>query len=174
MRSKHQGRSERAASPSAHHQKARVSGQVGNPLLQLVLRKLTALYVASEDDALIEVTPTQIVGNRASDEDTAAGLSVYSSDVHPDLVVTLGWNNLYDNDGTAYSWPDGEDDPDRTGQDGNLAVDPTHAGATTAQARAWDLTLQEGSPAIDAGRPDRTDADGSPADLGAYGGNSAW
>lgn len=49
-----------------------------------------------------------------------------------------------------------------------IAVDPAFVDAPNG-----DLRLSEGSPAIDAGWPDITDANGSPSDLGAYGGPAA-
>jgi hypothetical protein len=40
---------------------------------------------------------------------------------------------------------------------------------------AGDFTLTTASPAVDAGDPTRSDADGSRADAGAYGGpNGTW
>jgi len=49
------------------------------------------------------------------------------------------------------------------GQDGIIVADPLFVSDT-------DLHLQSGSPATDAGDPVSKDLDGSPADLGAYGG----
>lgn len=54
--------------------------------------------------------------------------------------------------------------PDPTGTDGNLAVD-----CAFVDAAARDFHLAPGSPCIDAGSPG-TDPDGSPADLGMFGG----
>lgn len=48
---------------------------------------------------------------------------------------------------------------------GNLEADPM-----LADVAGGDFHLLEGSPAIDAGAPDLLDPDGSPSDLGAYGG----
>ena len=58
------------------------------------------------------------------------------------------------------------DMPDVTGTGGNISVDPMFVGD-------GDFHLQSGSPAIDAGYKEITDADGSPSDLGIYGGTSA-
>lgn len=51
--------------------------------------------------------------------------------------------------------------PDPTGTDGNLAADPRFAG---------ELRLGPGSACIDSGPPDVLDADGTRADMGAFGG----
>ncbi|MEE9442763.1 MAG: hypothetical protein V3V99_08860 [candidate division Zixibacteria bacterium] len=55
--------------------------------------------------------------------------------------------------------------PDLTGKDGNISIDPMFVGD-------GDFHLQPGSPAIDAGYKEITDTDGSPSDLGIYGGTS--
>jgi hypothetical protein len=63
---------------------------------------------------------------------------------------------------------DGLADP--TGEDGNQHADPRFV-----DALAGDLRLAPGSPAIDAGDPTVSDADGSRGDLGAFGGPSgSW
>jgi hypothetical protein len=50
-----------------------------------------------------------------------------------------------------------------------LSVDPMYADLT-GPASGWDLQLQPGSPAIDAGEPLVLDPDGTRSDLGAHGG----
>jgi len=52
---------------------------------------------------------------------------------------------------------------DQTEINGNLNIDPLFADTLT-------FRLAEGSPAIDAGRTDINDPDGSASDIGAYGG----
>jgi hypothetical protein len=59
-----------------------------------------------------------------------------------------------------------KDMPDIIGQDGNISADPMFIGD-------GDFHLQPGSPAIDAGYKEITDHDGSPGDLGIYGGTAA-
>ncbi len=59
-----------------------------------------------------------------------------------------------------------KDMPDIIGQYGNISVDPMFPGN-------GDFHLQPGSPAIDAGYKEITDHDGTPSDLGIYGGTAA-
>ncbi|MCP4805808.1 MAG: hypothetical protein GY913_03200 [Proteobacteria bacterium] len=78
-----------------------------------------------------------------------------------------GYGGLYSN---------GSDDfyqiADTTGTDGNISAEPDYVDYDTGlDAEDWDLTLDTGSASIDAG----TDADGSTADIGAYGGSGgSW
>ena len=69
----------------------------------------------------------------------------------------LVWNNKEGN----Y-----RDMADLTGRGGNISADPLFVGG-------GDFHLKPGSPAIDAGYGEITDHDGSPSDLGLYGGTSA-
>lgn len=69
----------------------------------------------------------------------------------------LVWNNQEGN----Y-----RDMADLTGSGGNISADPLFVGG-------GDFHLRPGSPAIDAGYGEITDRDGSPSDLGLYGGASA-
>ncbi|MEO0603188.1 MAG: hypothetical protein AAF211_17245, partial [Myxococcota bacterium] len=56
---------------------------------------------------------------------------------------------------------------------GNLFVEPEYVDVSGADARTWDLRLRPGSPLVDAGLPFLTDPDGTPPDIGAYGGPNA-
>ena len=69
----------------------------------------------------------------------------------------LFWNNK---DGNY------RDMPDLTGKTGNISSDPLFVGE-------GDFHLKPGSPAIDAGYGEINDIDGTPSDLGIFGGNSA-
>ncbi len=60
---------------------------------------------------------------------------------------------------------------DPSGTDGNLDVDPAFLASGTTWWEDWDLHLSSTSPLVDAGSD--TDPDGSPADIGAYGGPDA-
>lgn len=73
-----------------------------------------------------------------------------------DFYNNLIWNNEAGNI---------KDMPDIIGKDGNISVDPMFVGE-------GDFHLQSGSPAINAGYKEITDTDGSPSDLGIYGGTS--
>ena len=57
------------------------------------------------------------------------------------------------------------------GLDGNLSVDPQYLDISSADPLDWDLHLSAASPLIDAGSG--LDPDGSPADIGAFGGPNA-
>ncbi len=79
---------------------------------------------------------------------------------HP-LLFPMSYNVLWEN--AAGDW---RDMPDYTDEDGNVHVDPL-----------WDtLTFfpTPGSPLIDNGNPEVTDPDGSPSDIGIYGGPQAF
>lgn len=78
---------------------------------------------------------------------------------HP-LLFPMSYNVLWEN--AAGDW---RDMPDYTDENGNVHVDPL-----------WDtLTFfpLPGSPLIDSGNPELTDPDGSPCDIGIYGGPQA-
>lgn len=75
--------------------------------------------------------------------------------------MPVSYNNVFANEAGAY-----RDMEDWTGKYGNLAVDPMFADTIT-------FKLAPDSPLIDAGSPDFTDPDGSPSDIGPWGGPSA-
>ncbi len=62
---------------------------------------------------------------------------------------------------------------DPTGSDGNISADPMYIDTSATDARYWDLRLDESSANIDAGDASLEDPDGSPSDIGAYGGPGA-
>ena len=70
-------------------------------------------------------------------------------------------NNVFANVAGAY-----REMQDWTGKYGNVALDPLFADTIT-------FKLASGSPLIDTGHPDFTDPDGSPSDIGPWGGPSA-
>ncbi|MFH1463844.1 MAG: putative metal-binding motif-containing protein [Pseudomonadota bacterium] len=57
--------------------------------------------------------------------------------------------------------------------DDALLVDPELLDISAASWEDWDLHLTAGSPGVDAGGPSALDPDGSPADLGVFGGPGA-
>ena len=88
------------------------------------------------------------------------GVGVFSED---DMDETFTYNLVFGN-GTNYSGMSGSGA-------GNVASDPLFVNATNDGD--WtndDFTLRTASPAVNAGDPGTTDADGSRADIGAYGG----
>ena len=97
--------------------------------------------------------------------------------------ATMDGGGLYDYDGCTFDADtcdvygndpqDFLDLPDPTGTDGNISVDPLFTDVTSLDPDDWDLHLQLTSPLIDAGSAATTDPDGSPADIGLYGGPDA-
>ncbi len=87
-------------------------------------------------------------------------------------LVTLRYNDFWSNANGNTSG--GLADP--TGSDGNISENPLFASFAQDGAPTDDLHLATGSPCIDAGDSTRFDADGSRADMGAYGGanGAAW
>lgn len=63
--------------------------------------------------------------------------------------------------------------PDPTGTDGNISVDPTWLDATSSLATEWNIHLGTASSLVDAGSATLLDPDGSPSDIGAWGGPGA-
>jgi len=94
------------------------------------------------------------------------GLSVSSSLPPTSLVIThtnIGVNTC------ALCGPA----PFTPGLDGNLSVDPQYLDISSPDPLDWDLHLAPTSPLVDAGDPSSTDPDGSPTDIGAFGGPGA-
>lgn len=105
------------------------------------------------------------------DSDNCAGVavvnSVFSHNTGGDAVKfrnvmaeEFAWNDVWGND-EDYGWAFGE----RTGVDGNVAVDPGFADPS-----GLDYSLAPTSALIDAGDPSLSDPDGTRSDVGAYGG----
>ena len=81
-------------------------------------------------------------------------------------TLSVRYGDLWANVGGAVD----SETADPTGTDGNLAVDPLFVAFTADGLGDDDLHLAPGSPLIDAGDPTLLDGDGSPSDIGAYGG----
>ncbi len=95
-----------------------------------------------------------------------AGVSIGSYDTNVVAIEnTLVWSTV----GMPWyssTWP--------AASDGNISADPAFTLASVDVSAANDLlTLQPGSPAIDAGDPTVLDQDGSLSDIGAFGGAGA-
>jgi hypothetical protein len=106
---------------------------------------------------------TTTVVNATSAFNNDGGASANTSWNGGDL--TIAYTNVFE--GTANA-------TGVTAGDGMLQTDPLYTDITAASARDWDLTLQAGSPLVDAGDPAILDADGSESDIGSRGGPTAW
>ncbi len=113
----------------------------------------------SLDNSSATLTNVIISGNSAS-----SGGGMYLSSGSPALTYCNAWGNTPDN----YS-----NMTDPTGTDGNISVDPEFLDTTDPDPINWDLHLTTSSPLIDAGDPNILDPDGSPSDIGIYGGPDA-
>ena len=118
------------------------------------------LYV--DPFSVIGLTHTSLVSNQTEGTSVDEGAAVTISG------SAAGWryNNVYASEGSEIVT--GIADP--VGTEGNLAVDPQYIDVSSDLATDWDLMLAPESPLIDAGDPFERDADGSVADIGAYGG----
>ncbi len=133
-----------------------------------------------------ELGQAAIVGNLATAA-TARGGGVYLAGGEPEFDAVVLADNSAAEGGGVYgdaaspsfghgdAWSNTPDDfaglPDPTGSDGNLAVDPRFLDVTPDNPWDWDLHLDPASELVDAG--DGSDPDGSPADIGPYGGDGA-
>ena len=108
------------------------------------------------DTASLTVTNSIVAGNHG-------GFQCYG-----DCVLTLRHNDVWDNDGMDYYLVPF----DPTGTDGNLSVDPRLQDLSSPDPLLWDVHLASDSPLVDAGTG-AADPDGTPADIGAYGGAAA-
>ncbi|GDX82085.1 hypothetical protein LBMAG42_38960 [Deltaproteobacteria bacterium] len=119
--------------------------------------------VVSHDYGVIARSSTLTISNSIFDGNaygiSGTGATLYAS------------YNAFDNDNADYV---GVTDP--TGQSGNLGVACSFVDYhDDADPSNDDFALASGSPCIDAGDEDELDADGSRADIGAYGGaNGDW
>ncbi len=114
------------------------------------------LYLADASDATVVNT---IVYGAATGEGVL---------VDAGAVFSGSYNDVFGNAGGEYA---GITDP--TGTNGNISADPLFTSVSyDNNAYNDDWTLGAGSPAIDAGDPSAAynDADGSPNDMGAFGG----
>lgn len=87
-------------------------------------------------------------------------IGVWTDGIGP--TPSFQWCNAWGNSVDYYGLPS------PTGTNGNIAVDPSFENVV-----ATDLHLGPTSPLIDAGDPTVLDPDGSPSDIGAYGGPGA-
>ena len=109
------------------------------------------------------LTNVQIVENGISESGSGGGLFVEDG-----VTATLTSCNLWGNAGGDFSGI-----PDPIGTAGNISADPGFLDRSSEDPMRWDLHLSTGSPSVDAGAPTLADPDGSPSDIGAYGGPGA-
>ena len=81
------------------------------------------------------------------------------------VPLDLRWNDAYANGAGSYGGQ-----PDPTGTLGNLSLPPGVSFTADDDPSNDDLHPQPGSPLLDAADPTALDPDGSPADIGVYGG----
>jgi hypothetical protein len=110
---------------------------------------------------LYNLTALAVIGNTTT---AGQGGGLYVSDTPPDLA----YSNVFANTPADYF---GFTDP--TGTNGNISGAPDFLDTIAADPLDWDLHLSLTSPLIDAGDPSVLDPDGSPSDIGAYGGPEA-
>jgi hypothetical protein len=109
----------------------------------------------------LTMTNSVVVNNQGSSN--GGGINGYY-----DHICVLSNNDVYGNSPDDYHLVD-----DPTGTDGNISVDPMFLDISSPDALDWDLHLDFNSTLIDAGDPTVLDPDGSPSDIGAFGGPNA-
>ncbi len=96
--------------------------------------------------------------------------AVYTEDSETSALQSHRYNAWYQN--SVYEW--GGEFEDRSGQEGNFIADPeVRAFSDDGDSTNDRLTLEDSSPCIDAGQGGQTDWDGSPTDIGLFGGPNA-
>ena len=137
--------------------------------------------------ASASLSRVSVVGNTASEDGGGAFFELFDDAVLHDTVIAHNaaggvGGGLYCDGCTAeltYSdvWGNTPTDVDGLadpfGQYGNVSVDPAFIEVADPDPLNWDLHLALTSPLIDAGDPGQLDPDGSPSDVGAYGGVGA-
>ena len=94
--------------------------------------------------------------------------AVQGGGIYDDGTPTISYCNAFANTPDDYA-----DFTDPTGTNGNISVDPLHLDTTSSDPLEWNLHLDPASPLVDAGDPSVLDPDGSPSDIGAFGGPGA-
>jgi hypothetical protein len=80
-----------------------------------------------------------------------------------DTGITARYSNFWSNGVTPGQ-------PDPVGINGNIAVDPLFVDTSNADSSLWDVHLQAGSGLRNAGDPTILNRDGTPSDIGYFGG----
>jgi hypothetical protein len=152
--------------------------------------------LVSNNQGHLTLTNVDLVGNSLHGYDVAAG-GVWATSGSMSTLVNVSFSgNAIDGDydeGASCFWDEGTstlsyvNTHDSSGGDGELrgltwdlpgtsltTGDPLYT-SLSGDAATWDLHLQKGSALQDAGDPYVSDADGTRADIGAYGGpDGAW
>jgi hypothetical protein len=118
--------------------------------------------VYSLESASLTMLGTLITDNVASN--TGGGIGRGADGYTP----ILSWSAAWANSPNDYS-----DFTDPTNSNGNISADPELLDITPILAEDWDVHLSTTSVLVDAGDPTLLDPDGSPSDIGAYGGPNA-
>jgi len=121
------------------------------------------IFLAAPSGA-VTIQGVNLVGNTVADNDFGAAVDTPSP---PSIEIDWTHTNTFDNPGSEPIWGVW---PLPEPADGNLTVDPAFVDVTSPDPAVWDLRLLGSSPLVDAGDPTILDVDGSPQDIGAYGG----
>ena len=140
----------------AGNEAARVEHSSGLSLSHSVLAGNSTAIEVAYGTATVDLAHTVITAN-------SVGVFAAAGVPAPNLSNCAAWEN-----GTPYS-----NFADPTGLDGNITADPGFIDTGGPAPLAWDLHLSTTSALIDAGAPPLLDPDGSPADIGAFGGPDA-
>ncbi len=135
-------------------------------------------------DGSASIRHSTFAGNHAPSSYPSADLRISGATLElSDSILSFNQDyGLYDGYGTAvvdYTDLYGAGLSDSYGVSptgtGQLSADPQFVSFSDDGVDNDDLRLAPGSPCVDAGSPDHSDLDGSPADLGAYGGpDGGW
>lgn len=133
--------------------------------------------VALYHGASLAVDHASVDGNVATAGSRLYGGVVYDAATGDDVDAVFGsrYTNWYDNaTKIVLARSDGRTEAP-SADDGNTTGPPGYVDVSGTDAADWDLHLSAASVLVDEGDPARKDADGSRADLGAYGGpGGAW
>ncbi len=122
----------------------------------VIVRNGNCGFAIWSEEAKGECTNNIIVKNGWREEWVCPQVGIWNYGNYENFSITH--NNIWGNEKGNY-----QDLPDLTGQDGNISVDPQFISET-------DFHLPPDSPLINKGNPLFTDPDGTPSDIGMYGG----
>jgi len=117
------------------------------------------------DDPTMDISLVNVIV--AENEALSSGGGIDRED-EDTITQTLDHCDVWNNTPDDFA---GLEDP--TGIDGNVSMDPVFLSTSDPDPLLWDLHLSSSSVLVDAGDPTLLDPDGSPSDIGAYGGPAA-